>query len=164
MRWGVIVRFYVIYGTKYSWIDQAKFVDDSLWSGMVYLKMPSRFKFFKGCLPQILLDPLLNTLPHLLLLFRIHVLLLLLLLLLFLTILMSPTKQKEKRSHYLLCGNSLLNYGNISMFNRAFMLKTSFKTVSSINASVHWDKSSVSQECILATSLHKGHNIYRCML
>ena len=31
-----------------------------------------------------------------------------------------PTKQKEKgkRLHYLQCGNSLLNHGNISMFNR----------------------------------------------
>ena len=26
-----------------------------------------RFKFFKGCLPQISLDPFLNTLPHMLL-------------------------------------------------------------------------------------------------
>ena len=65
---------------------------------MVYLKMPSRFKFFKGCLPQILLDPLLNTLPHLLLLFRIHVLLLLLLLLLLLfTILYCPPLSKKKK-------------------------------------------------------------------
>ena len=32
-----------------------------------------------------------------------------------------PTKQKEKgkRLHYVRCGNSLLNHGNISMFNRA---------------------------------------------
>ena len=71
---------------------------------MVYLKMPSRFKFFKGCLPQILLDPLLNTLPHLLLLFRIHVLLLLLLLLsllllllLLFTILYCPPLSKKKK-------------------------------------------------------------------
>ena len=29
-------------------------------------------------------------------------------------------KKKEKRSqHYLRCGNSLLNHGNITMFNRA---------------------------------------------
>ena len=34
---------------------------------------------------------------------------------------LSPTKQKEKgkRLHYLRCGNSSLNDGNIGMFNRA---------------------------------------------
>ena len=74
---------------------------------MGYLKMPSRFKFFKGCLPQILLDLLLNTLPHLLLLFRIHVLLLLLLLLLLslllFTILYCPPlckKKKDRTTYY----------------------------------------------------------------
>ena len=31
---------------------------------MVRLSRPYHFKFFKGCLPQILLDPLLNTLSQ----------------------------------------------------------------------------------------------------
>ena len=31
---------------------------------MVYLSRPYHFKFFKGCLPQILLGPFLNTLSH----------------------------------------------------------------------------------------------------
>ena len=30
----------------------------------ICLSRPYHFKFFKGCLPQILLDPLLNTLSH----------------------------------------------------------------------------------------------------
>ena len=74
----------------------------------------------------------------LLLFFRIHLLLLLLLLLslsllllllllwlvllIFINIIynsiLCPTKQKEKRLHYLRCGNSLPSNGNISMFNR----------------------------------------------
>ena len=36
-------------------MDQAKFVEDS---------RPYPFKFFKGCLSQILLGPFLNTLSH----------------------------------------------------------------------------------------------------
>ena len=45
-------------------MDQVKFVEDSLqkieviWSA---LSRPYDFKFFKGCLPQILLGPFLNT-------------------------------------------------------------------------------------------------------
>ena len=31
---------------------------------MVYLSRPYHFKFFKGCLPQILLGPFLNTLSQ----------------------------------------------------------------------------------------------------
>ena len=31
---------------------------------MVCLGRPYHFKFFKGCLPQILFDPFLNTLSH----------------------------------------------------------------------------------------------------
>ena len=31
---------------------------------MVCLSRPYHFKFFKGCLPQILLSPFLNTLTH----------------------------------------------------------------------------------------------------
>ena len=34
---------------------------------MVYLSRPYPFKYFKGCLPQNLLSPLLNTLSHLIL-------------------------------------------------------------------------------------------------
>ena len=43
-------------------MDQVKSVEDSLlkWSA------PYPFKFFKGCLPQILLGPLLNTLSQML--------------------------------------------------------------------------------------------------
>ena len=48
-------------------MDYVKFVEDSLWkiwSIMVCLGSPYQFKFFKGCLPQILLDSFLNTLTH----------------------------------------------------------------------------------------------------
>ena len=38
-------------------MDQAKFLEESL-------GRPYHFKFFKGCLPQILLGPFLNTLSH----------------------------------------------------------------------------------------------------
>ena len=43
----------VIYGTKYSRMDQVKFVEDSLlkiWRDIVCLIRPCPFKFFKGCL------------------------------------------------------------------------------------------------------------------
>ena len=49
-------------------MDGVKFVEDSLkkvWSDIICLGRPYHFKFFKGCLPQILLDPFLNTLTHL---------------------------------------------------------------------------------------------------
>ena len=59
-------KFYrVINGTKYSRMDQVKFVEDNLWKiwrDMVRLSRPYPFKFFKGCFQQILLVPLLNTL------------------------------------------------------------------------------------------------------
>ena len=45
-----------------------KSVEDSLWkisSDMVPLGRPYHFKCFKGCIPQILLGPFLNTLSHL---------------------------------------------------------------------------------------------------
>ena len=57
----------VVYGTKYSRMDQVKFVEDSLYKirkDMVCLGRPYPFNFFKGCLPQILLGPFLNTLSH----------------------------------------------------------------------------------------------------
>ena len=44
----------VLFGKKYSRVDQVKFVVDS---------------FFKGCLPQILLGPFLNALSHLIFVF-----------------------------------------------------------------------------------------------
>ena len=50
-------------GTKYSRIDEVKFVEESLlknWRATVSLSRPSRLY-----LPQILLGPFLNTLPHL---------------------------------------------------------------------------------------------------
>ena len=55
------------YGTKYSRMDQVKFVKDSLqkiWSDMVCWGRPYHFKFFRGCLPQISLGPSWNTLTH----------------------------------------------------------------------------------------------------
>ena len=50
-------------------MDQVKFVEDILykiWRDMVRLSLsrPYHFKFLKGCLPQILLCPFLNTLSH----------------------------------------------------------------------------------------------------
>ena len=45
-----------LYGTKYSRVDQV-----NLWK-TAFKKYP--FNFFKGCLPQILLDSLFNTLSH----------------------------------------------------------------------------------------------------
>ena len=48
-----------IYWTKYSRMDQIKFVEDNL-----CLNRPYPFKFCKGCLPQILLGSFLNTLSH----------------------------------------------------------------------------------------------------
>ena len=56
-------------GTKYWRMDQIKFVEDSLlksWRDMVCLSRPYPRKFFKGCLPQILLDPFLNTMAQIL--------------------------------------------------------------------------------------------------
>ena len=46
---------------------QVKFVEDSLkkiWRDMVCLSRQYPLKFFKGCLPQFLIGPLLNTLSH----------------------------------------------------------------------------------------------------
>ena len=54
-------------GTKYSRVDQVKFVEDSLSkirSDMVCLSRPYHLKIFKGSLPQILLSPFLNTLTQ----------------------------------------------------------------------------------------------------
>ena len=54
-------------------MNQAKFVKHSLkkvWSDIVSLKLPKwpyHFKIFKDCRPQILLDPFLDTLTHLVL-------------------------------------------------------------------------------------------------
>ena len=52
---------------KYSRVDQIEFVEESLWKNgmdMVCLNIPYPLKFFNGCLPQILLGPLLNTLTQ----------------------------------------------------------------------------------------------------
>ena len=43
--------------SRYSRMDQVKFMEDSLYR-------PYHFKFFKGCLPHILLVPFLNTLTQ----------------------------------------------------------------------------------------------------
>ena len=48
-------KCFTIYGTKYSRMDQVKFVKDSLWRDMVCY-------FYRICLPQILIGPFLNTL------------------------------------------------------------------------------------------------------
>ena len=56
-------------------MDQVKFVEDSLyktWSDMVCLGRTYHFKFFKGCLPQILLGPFLNTLTDMQLVFQCY--------------------------------------------------------------------------------------------
>ena len=59
------------YGKKYSRMDQVKFEEDSflkIWSDMVCLSRPYHFRSSYRCLPQILLGPFLNTLPHMILL------------------------------------------------------------------------------------------------
>ena len=52
------------YGSRYSRMDQVKFMED--------LGRPYYFKFFKGCLPQILLGPFLNTLTHMIYSFSLN--------------------------------------------------------------------------------------------
>ena len=57
----------VLYGSRYSRLDQVKFVEDSLlktWSDMVCQSKPYHFEFFKDFLPQILVGPFLNILTH----------------------------------------------------------------------------------------------------
>ena len=49
--------FLPTYGSRHSRMDQVNFVEDYL--GSLY-----HFKYFKGCLPQILLGPFLNTLSY----------------------------------------------------------------------------------------------------
>ena len=46
------------FGSRHSRMEQLKFVED-------WLSRPYHFKFFKGCLPQILLGPFLNSWTHL---------------------------------------------------------------------------------------------------
>ena len=41
-------------------------------SNDIWVSRPYHFKFFKGCLPQILLGPFLNTLTHIVIFFRRH--------------------------------------------------------------------------------------------
>ena len=56
------------FGSRYSRMDQVKFVEDSLkkiWSDFVCLGRPYHFKFYKGCILLILLGPFVNTLTHL---------------------------------------------------------------------------------------------------
>ena len=58
---------YALDGSRYSRIDPVKFVENSLlknWTDMVCLGRSYHFKYFKGCLPQILLGPFLNTLTQ----------------------------------------------------------------------------------------------------
>ena len=47
-----------------EWMEQVKSVEDSV---KKCLSRPYYLKFFKGCLPQILLGPVLNTLTHMIL-------------------------------------------------------------------------------------------------
>ena len=57
-----------IFGSRYSRMDQVKYAEDSLLkirSDTVCLGRPYHFRFFKGCLPQILFGPFLNTLTYL---------------------------------------------------------------------------------------------------
>ena len=60
-----IVSLTSSFKTKYWKMDQVKFLEDSLWK-ICRLGRPYPFKFFKGCLPQILLGPFLNTWTYLL--------------------------------------------------------------------------------------------------
>ena len=53
---------------KYWKMDQVKFLEDSLWK-ICRRGRPYPFKFFKGCLPQILLGLFFNTLSHFFFLF-----------------------------------------------------------------------------------------------
>ena len=48
--------------SRYSKLDQVKFVEDSLKKFEV--SRPYHFKNFQGCLPKILLGPFLNTLTQ----------------------------------------------------------------------------------------------------
>ena len=50
----------IIHGTKYSRMDQINF----FWDIAFVKDRPYPFKFFKGCLPRILIGPFLNTLSH----------------------------------------------------------------------------------------------------
>ena len=55
------------YGTKYSKMDQLKVVQYSLLNIRSDCGLSKQIiwpKFFKGCIPQILIDPSINTLPH----------------------------------------------------------------------------------------------------
>ena len=56
------------YGTKYSRISKIcgrqPLKNLKGWWDMVCLSRPYPFKLFKGCLPQILLGPFMNTLSH----------------------------------------------------------------------------------------------------
>ena len=60
LKWfGLLLKNLKWYGSMWSdmvviWSDMVV-IDDLKWH---------HFKFFKGCLPQILLGPFLNTLPH----------------------------------------------------------------------------------------------------
>ena len=56
--------------SRYSRMDQVTFVEDFLskfWINMICFSRLYHFKFFKDCLPQILLSPSLNTLTKLML-------------------------------------------------------------------------------------------------
>ena len=56
-------------GQSNSRMDQVWIADDGLWKiwrDMVCLSRPYPFNFFKGCLPQVLLVPFLNTCSHIL--------------------------------------------------------------------------------------------------
>ena len=64
-------------GSSYSRMDQVKFVENSLWNiwtDMVCVGRPYHVKYFKGCLPQILLGSFMNTLIQMSLLFQVHIL------------------------------------------------------------------------------------------
>ena len=68
---------YMIMGQYYSRMDQVKFVKDNLEKicliRQICLSRSYSIKFFKGCLPQILLGHL-NTLPHMFLGLRVEIL------------------------------------------------------------------------------------------
>ena len=63
--WRMVLKW--LYGTKYSRMDQLKFLGDSfqkIWRDMLCLSRSYLSKCFEGYLPQVLLGLFLNTLTH----------------------------------------------------------------------------------------------------
>ena len=63
---NVLYKLWLVYSNEWNWHKafEEDLLKNNIW-GKVFKNRPYHFKFFKGCLPQILLGPFLNTLPHL---------------------------------------------------------------------------------------------------